>query len=255
MTPRSPLRPAWVRLAPLVLALVSTPAHAVLLSFETGLDGFSTVGDAYLVDTGFDGSIPHGSQALYLSTFPNGGGTGDLTGDPIESPRPSPAVAGSVLESFLGLAAGTLDALSPSGNPVVEGSAALLSFTTPATTTVSLQFNMLTNETDVWAPTWRDYVFTHLTGQPDAVHADVEASPLSASSTIFNRETGWLTVTWADLPAGSYDLGIGVADVQDDNVGTAILLDAVSIVPSPRAALLLGFGVAGIWIAGRPRAT
>jgi hypothetical protein len=254
LSPPAPPRACRATAAALLALLLAAPAQAlVLASFESGLDGFTTVGDAYRVDTSFDASIPDGSWALYLSTFPNGGGIGDLTGDPIESPRPSPAVAVSVLEGFLGLAAGTLDGISPSGNAITEGSAARLSFTTTAVSTLSLRFAMLTNETPVWSPTWRDFVFTTLTGQPATVEADVDASPLAASGTIFNRDTGWLTVTWADLPAGSYDLGIGVADVQDDNVGTAILLDQVLLVPEPQVVLLFGVGLTGIWLAGSPR--
>lgn len=192
-----------------LLALATTftlagPAHAALLAgFETDLDGFATAGDVYRVDDSFGAGSPEGQWGLFLSTFPNGDGLlGPLSGTPIDQTA-TPAVAASVLESFLGLSAGDLDAISPT-NPVIEGSAAQRSFTTSVTTTLRLEVILLTNETDTWAPNYTDFFFTTLTGEGAVERANVNDDPLFASpGTVFNRDTGWLLVEWIDLAPGS----------------------------------------------------
>ena len=243
-------------LAALACAFVwASPAQAVVIAgFEADLDGFTTTGDVYRVDTGFDASLPEGNWALFLSTFPNGAGLlGPLTGTPIDQTA-TPVVTASVLEAFFGLAAGALNApLSPSGNDAIEGSGAQLDFTIASIQTLRFEFSLLTNETDAWAPDFRDYFFTTLTGQPITVQGDVFASPLVASATIFDRETGWGVVEWLDLPAGTYTLGVGLVDVEDSDLGTAVLFDNIQLIPEPRAALLTSLGLAGMWLLGRPR--
>lgn len=242
----------WLAAAVATLALASSAEALVIGGFESGLDGFTTVGDVYRVDDGFGTGMPEGSWGLFLSTFPNGDGLlGPLTGDPIEQTG-TPAVATSVLESFLGLAAGALDAISPS-NPTVEGSAARLTFTTTAVTTLRLEYVLLTNETDAWAPDFTDFFFTTLTGEGAVEQANVRDEALFASGTVFDRDTGWLFVEWADLPAGTYTLGLGLVDVQDSDLGTAVIVDNVEIIPEARTAAMLSLGLGGIWLTGRPR--
>jgi hypothetical protein len=242
----------------LALALVPTlllagPAGAtVVAGFEAGLGGVTTVGNAYVVDGSFGAGIPEGLSSLFLSTFPNGDFLlGPLTGSAIEQTLP-PAVATATLETFLGLAAGDLDAVSPS-NPTVEGSAAQLSFTIAVPMDLHLDFILLSNETDAWAPTFTDFFFTTLTGESAVEHRSVVDPLVASPGTVFDRDSGWLSVDWVGLAPGSYTLGFGIVDVQDSDLGTAVLVDNISLVPEPRIAAMLFFGLGGIWVAGRPR--
>ena len=241
MTPRN--RACLLLSGALLAFWLASPASA-LSTFETGFTGWTSAGDVYRVDTTFDANIPQGSWGLLLTTFPNDpGNLGPLSGQPIENPA-SPAVSASVLEAFLGLPADALDApLSPSGNDAIEGSAVQRTLVVGETFTLRFEFNLLTNETVGWAPDYRDYFFTSLTGQGTAVHADVFSTPLSPSATIFDRETGWGTVEWVGLPAGTYTLGIGVVDVLDADLGTALLIDDVQLIPEAPLVLMLGLGL------------
>jgi hypothetical protein len=125
--------------AALLLSLLAAPARAALMAgFETGLDGFTTVG---------------------------GDGIGALGGEPLE--RPGPAVAVSVLEGLPNLSTDALDAIPSGGNPGAEGSSGLPSFTTSRTTTRSLRSDPA-HVTATRSPTWRDFVLTTLTGPADA---------------------------------------------------------------------------------------
>jgi hypothetical protein len=239
-------------LVPALLLAGSARAY-ILAGFESGLGSFSTVGNAYVVDGSFGEPLPEGGFGLFLSTFPNGDGLlGPLTGSAIEQTLPA-AVGTATLESFLGLAGGSLDAISPgAGNPTVEGSAAAGTFAVPSAFDLRLQVILFSNETDAWAPDFTDFFFTTLTGEGAVEHLNV-TDPLSASSTVFDRDTGWLTVEWLGLAPGTYTLGFGVVDVQDSDLGSAVLVDAIEIIPEPRAAAMLGLGLTGIWLAGRPR--
>jgi len=244
----------------LVLALISSaglacPAGAtVLAGFESGLGSVTTVGNAYVVDDGFGGGTPEGLFALFLSTFPNGDGLlGPLSGSVIDQTLP-PAVADTTVESFLGLAPGALDAITPgNGNPTVEGSAAQLTFTTTGVRDLHLEFILFSNETDFWAPNYTDFFFTTLTGEGPVARGSV-IDPLFASpGTVFDRDTGWLQVDWLGLAPGTYTLGFGIMDVFDSDLGSAVLVDDIALIPEPRAAALLLVGLGGIWVVGRPR--
>ena len=84
--------------------------------------------------------------------------------------------------------------------------------------------------------------------------ANVNDDPLFASpGTVFNRDTGWLLVEWVDLAPGAYTLGFGILDVQDSDLGTAVVVDNIELVPEPRAMLAIGLALVGIWLAGRRR--
>jgi len=249
---RSPHRPLLALVATLFLA---APAHAVVIAgFESGLGSVTTVGNAYVVDGSFGAAIPEGSFALFLSTFPNGDGLlGPLSGSAIDQTLPA-AVTDTTVEAFLGLAAGALDLISPgNGNPTVEGSAAQLSFTTTQVTDLHLEFILFSNETDAWAPNFTDFFFTTLTGEGAVERANVTDPLFASPATVFDRDTGWLQVDWFGLAPGSYTLGFGVMDVQDSDLGTAVLVDSIELVPEPRSAALLCVGLGGIWVAGRPR--
>ncbi|MBW2315010.1 MAG: hypothetical protein JRH10_12525 [Deltaproteobacteria bacterium] len=242
-------RPLLALLATLGLA---TSAQATVVGgFEAGFDGFATVGDVYRVDDSFGAGIPQGNWGLFMSTFPNGAGLlGPLTGTPIDQTA-TPAVPVGTLETFLGLTGGDLDAASPTG-AVVEGSAAQVAFTTTATMTLRLEVILLTNETDAWAPAYTDFFFTTLTGEGVVERTNVLDPLVASPGTVFDRDTGWLLVEWVDLAPGTYTLGVGIVDVLDSDLGTAVIVDNIELVPELRVALMLFAGLGGIWIAGSP---
>jgi len=237
-----------------LLSLAPPAGATVVADFEAGLGDLTTVGNAYLVDDGFGAGIPPGQFGLFLSTFPNGDGLlGPLSGSVIDQTLP-PAVSTSVIESFLGLAGGDLDAIVPgAGNPTVEGSAAQVTFTTTLVMDLRLSVILFTNETDLWAPNFTDFFFTTLTGEGAVAQVDVTDPLFASPGTVFERDTGWLQVEWLGLAPGTYTLGLGIMDVQDSDLGTAVIVDDIELVPEPRSFALLGAGLGGIWLVGRPR--
>ena len=70
------------------------------------------------------------------------------------------AASDSVLEAFLFLGSGTLDALSPTTNDVTEGSAAVLILTANAGDELSFDYNFLTREDATRAPDYQDFFFS-----------------------------------------------------------------------------------------------
>ncbi|HAC90753.1 MAG TPA: hypothetical protein DCF63_08985 [Planctomycetaceae bacterium] len=55
------------------------------------------------------------------------------------------------------------------------------------------------------------------------------------------KQTGWGTVSISNLPSGNnYSLVFGVFDDGDAVVDSGLLIDNVTVVPEPSAALLLG---------------
>ena len=90
-------------------------------SFESGFGNWQVFGDVLLDDTSvvqqFGTAATDGDVQLFMSNLPNGvpdagaplGGTGPFSG--------TDALTAAALEVSLGLNAGELDTLSPSGNP------------------------------------------------------------------------------------------------------------------------------------------
>jgi hypothetical protein len=241
-------------LAAVFALFAAAPAHALSdRSFESGLGAWVVAGDALV-----DGSTTHGAAAtdgvsqLLLTTLPNdpvdavGAPLGEATG-PFSG---TDAVPTALLESSLGVLAGEIAALSPSGNAPVHGSGVYQDFSISDPSTLTFDWNFITNEI-IPTGSYTDFVFWLLmpSGGGAAIAggslADTNGStfvPSPAAS--FDDHTGYQSSFSYDIATpGSYRLAIGVVDVLDDNFTSAVLLDDFRVVPEPSSALLVGLGL------------
>ncbi len=131
------------------------------------------------------------------------------------------SVPESQLETFLGLQQGDLDGLN--NGPVMNGSAISQMITVSAGSTLSFDYNFLTNEPIV-PPLYAVNPFAFVT-TPDLQDFADNFSPLMNSSTSFAQETGYNTFTATFMTAGTYLLGIGVVNVTDNMYSSGLLLD------------------------------
>jgi hypothetical protein len=170
--------------------------------------------------------VPEGEVQAVLSNGPPSAGAA----------APVPA---SALETFLGLGAGTLDALGASD--AIEGSAVKQTFTGTAGEDISFRYNLLTNHATGGAQDLAFFVL--LPASPTVTGAGgaavlarpSEAVPISPQNLAsgFTRETGYRTHTFILPATGTFTLGFGVVDVDDAQGNSALLVDAITQSTSP----------------------
>ncbi len=194
------------------------PSPALNLGFETGnFTDWNTIGDARIETAAFGSNPTEGEFQALITT-----GTG--------------ALSDTELESFLGLDAGDLDALG-NGN-ATEGSALKLTpITVQAGDTLSFDWNFLTSE---FTPdgTYNDFGFVSIASGSVSELADTNSDfvPFTGG---FASETGYGSFAYEFTTAGTYTIGLGVTDVSDSAVDSALLVDNFQIIEPPT--LNLGF--------------
>jgi hypothetical protein len=164
--------------------------------------------------------------------------------------------AGSIIEEFLGLEAGSLNKLGTSLDPLTnapfpvppgiatQGSAIRQIFMAKAGNILTFNWNFLTNEE--LFPNLNDFSFVSI-GFLSPLDDSIPPPPV-ISSTQFFRETGFQPFSFTIPTTGTYTLGIGVTDWRDTTIDSALLVDNVNLtsVPEPTSALgLLAFGGLG----------
>ncbi len=193
--------------------------------FETGnLTGWSSSGAASVVGAGFGSGPTEGSYEAFLST-----GAGAQS-------RP-------IIESFLGLPAGTLNSLA---GPLfaTEGSAIKQVITANAGDVLSFDWNFLTNEATPNA-VYNDFAFWVLVNEHTGQVLANTFSSFSPSSTSFFEETGFTTTSYTFSTSGTFTLGFGVMDAAagtDTAIDSGLLVDNVRLtaaaIPEPPTAIL-----------------
>ncbi|MEL7313960.1 MAG: S8 family serine peptidase, partial [Cyanobacteria bacterium J06559_3] len=176
-------------------------------SFETNdFNGWETIGNARIETANFGVAPPDGDyQALLMNS---------------SSEASDPPVPVTELETFLGLNPGDLDELS--SGTVTEGAAMKQTVTVSAGTELTFDWNFLTNEGS--SSTYNDLGFITIASATSDVLANTN-SPLVASATPFQQETGYETFTYTFATAGTFTVGLGVADVTDGVVDSGLLID------------------------------
>lgn len=207
----------------------ANPSQAAIINggFETGdFTGWSRIGESF-IDTSEFGSGPteRSFDALLLTGAAEDGELG--------------SVSDSAIESFLGLASGTLDSLI--GADAFEGSAIKQTFTAQAGDILRFDWNFLSTEAAPETEGFNDFAFVAINGIASQV-ADTSSSFFSSSSNDFDEETGFQTFSYTVTSDGTYTLGFGVLDTGDDIMGSGLLVDDVQLVPEPASVLgLLAF--------------
>lgn len=222
--------------------LASAHAHATIIngSFEAGLAGWTPVGDVATASAAIGSGPAAGSGQAVL--------TNALDGDDAPSLNVSgaaPELAGGALEAAIGLAVGDLDGLTGAFDVAFEGSALLQSFTAAAGQTLRFDWNFLTGD-DASA----DFAFVAIDGIVMRL-ADSLSATLVASATPFARETGYATFSHQFVLGGLHTLILGVVDSNDSAVSSALLADAVTLVPEPELPAMLGLGLLSLLAARR----
>lgn len=225
----------WMAAGALALAALGMDASAsraatvTIGDFEGSLDaGWTTSGSTSTRTQTFGVDPTLNNRFLELRT--NGGVSSD-----------------TALEAFFGFSAGTIDALSPNGQNVTEGSGARLVLTVAAGDQIQFDFNFLTNETTGFAPNYRDFAFSSIRSgaQGEVVLADVFSMTRQPTSNGGWSQTDWQTASYTFTAGGTYTIGFGVVDVLDTQIDTRLLLDNVLWIqaPEPGTGVLVSIGL------------
>ncbi len=175
-------------------------------SFETGnFTSWQTKGNTS-IQTAAYGATP--TDGTYDALITNGTGS----------------VSDTALESFAGLAAGSLDALG-NGN-ATEGSAIAQTISVPKGAKLTFDWNFLTDEAT--PSSYNDFAFVSIGSNPSNTLANTKSSFVT-SPTIFNEETGFGTFSQTFTTAGTYTVAVGVVDVGDTGVDSGLLIDNFSL--------------------------
>ena len=147
--------------------------------------------------------------------------------------RGQSAVPESQLETFLGLSQGDLTGLN--NGPVMNGSAIMQTITVSAGSTLSFDYDFLTNAPPpatnplgaldpfafITTPTLTDFA--------DNYYLYPTAMPAAPPRTGFLYQTGYNSFSVTFMTGGTYSLGIGVADVTTDLFSSALLIDNMTL--------------------------
>jgi hypothetical protein len=207
----------------LTLAALSNIASANITNggFETGdFTGWSTIGVTSIETAAYGAGPTEGSYQALITTYD--GSVSDYT-----------------IEMFLGLAAGTLDGLIDANATV--GSAIKQTITASAGDMLTFDWNFLTDEVEAGDDV-PDFAFVSIVSNFSEILADAVSSTFVPSDTPFFDETGFSTFQYTFQTSGTFTLGCGVMNEDDEAVDSGLLLDNVTIIPEPATICLLGLG-------------
>jgi hypothetical protein len=228
-------------------SVIASPVSADVVNggFENFFAGWTTSGPNTAASN-VAGVLPtEGRRMAYLS---NGSGSLPLF------------VQSFIVDSNLGLPAGTVTTLLSSFWPTTtEGAVLFQTFTLDSNqNALSFDWNLLTNEVATGQPN-NDYgvygLFDSSGGLVSVSAQEVLSSTFvpTPSGAPFSDQTGWSTVSISGLtPGDSYSLVFGVFDVGSTSTNTGLLIDNIQAVPEPSSAMLLGLAALPL-IAGRRR--
>jgi|GEM_PF-4986881 len=136
------------------------------------------------------------------------------------------AVSDSDLEAFLGINAGDLDALG-NGDAIAGSAIQFTPITVAAGDILSFDWNFLTNENP--SDTYNDFGFVSISSGDLLELADTN-SEFSRFAGSFGSETGYGTFTHEFTTAGTFMVGMGVVNVTDNVINSALLVDNLRLI-------------------------
>jgi hypothetical protein len=220
------------------LATVAFPSFAAQVNFS----GWQVSGD---VTTPGVGQANLSNNALLNDDSPQPDRLFNFSGNPATEATPT-----TPLQTFLGVAEDFLDV--DSSRVAFEGSAIRNTIAAQAGDVFRFSYNFLTNETAFVNP-FDDYAFFFVRNADtnQVVEFNALAFPNAASnpSSPYNTQTGFLTNSFTFSAPGNYTLALGVVDVNDYNVSSALQIRDANLEPVPEPLTIvgsltaLGFGV------------
>ncbi|MBV6626143.1 MAG: PEP-CTERM sorting domain-containing protein [Rivularia sp. (in: Bacteria)] len=147
--------------------------------------------------------------------------------------------ANGSLQNFVGVNNNDLDI----NGQAFEGSAVKTTITALAGDKLNFKWNFLTNETATSAPftPLNDFAFVSING---VVNKLADFTNASNSSNFFDSETGQNAFSYTFAQQGNYQVGIGVVDIDDYGVTSALQVTNAEVEPVPEPLTILGTGVA-----------
>jgi len=200
------------------------------VNFESGtLGAWTAAGNPFVTST-YGGQLP--VTGSYLAAMSNGGGS----------------LSASTLEATLGLLPGVLSSVG--NGPVTEGSAIYRTVTVSAGDEVQFAWNFMSNELDQLA-VYNDFAFFSVSPFTANELVDKNNGVFPISAVGYLGATGWNRYSYTFGASGTYTIGIGVVDVQDNAFDSALLVDQV---PEPGTLLLVGSGITALALRRRRKA-
>jgi len=196
----------WIGLQPLEPRLLLS-ASFMNSGFETSdLTGWESIGDVSVIDATPGVEPPEGTYHALLET--------------------NTGISDTEVTFFLGLPGGTLDTLI--GLDATDGSAIKQDIEVAAGDVLTFQWDYLTNEAPADSQ-YNDFAFISIVDQTNAVLADT-FSPLTASpDDLFDNHTAYQTFTHTFTNSGTFTVGLGVMNVDDQSVLSGLLVDDFQI--------------------------
>lgn len=225
---RSTMKVSALSLMGIAGVVVASPSQAAVVNggFETGnFSGWTTIGNTSIETSAFGSGPVEGTSQALLSTE---GST----------------ISGSGLETFLGLASGSLNDLG--NGDATSGSAIKQTFNANAGDVLNFSWNFLTNEDSTL---FNDFAFVSLSTLSEL--ADTFSIYASSSpsfppfSTPFLQQTGFNTFSFTIPTSGTYTLGVGVTNENGPDADSGLLVDKVTLTPVPEPLTILGSLAAG----------
>jgi hypothetical protein len=257
---------------------------AVISSFESGLGGWSYIGDVSVQSSSIGLDPTHGHQMAFMSTMcdrdnlpSQGGGCETTVNEHPYSGVSSPAA--HFAREFLGLPSFQHDFLAAMPSTAYaaifgEGSAMKYRFYAPHSGALSFDWNRIGADGDsAYLSLWSDdgsfrtsdWIFNYpsFTGSFANSGVDLCARYYTDSEircnipSSLNVETGWQTKTVEILQTGWYTIGFGLGEIAEGTVPTVLALDNVrfNALPEPGTGILTLSGVGLLALFARRRKT
>ena len=130
------------------------------------------------------------------------------------------------LDQFLNLTTGTFDGLGVTG-----GSAIKQQITVTAPSILSFSYNFLTNEPDTGFNDDFGFLTLNLNDTVEQIVSVTDDNFIPSGTADFEKETGYQEYSSVTLEVGTYTLGLGVANFNDFEGASGILIDNVTLTP------------------------